>query len=241
MVSRDGIGRQVSLVTLWVLVSTVTVATVLHRRGLAKGARERKSTEDTPADKGDTNASKEFPGCTEAMEEAESVLALWFDGSTTDNHRTKWFAQVGFLQPHTFDHDRSHQQELWSFAQLMLHASSRSWACRHSWCMGFPGIVVVFGSYSAASRAASCLSPTATFRHKICNKELCCCELWKWANCFPVEMTMAMVTEMRPGFPGEVLRSLEISTPDWFSMRLVLVAESFVLAAPTLLLRAEGC
>lgn len=27
-------------------------------------------------------------------DEAERVLSLWFDGSTTDNHRTKWFAQV---------------------------------------------------------------------------------------------------------------------------------------------------
>lgn len=27
-------------------------------------------------------------------EEVESVLSLWFDGCTADNHRTKWFAQV---------------------------------------------------------------------------------------------------------------------------------------------------
>lgn len=30
----------------------------------------------------------------EEYEEVERVLSLWFDGSTADNHRTKWFAQV---------------------------------------------------------------------------------------------------------------------------------------------------
>lgn len=75
-------GRNVSIMTLWALTSAV-VAAAVYRRGLVKG-----------------NAVKKRGGASrsgvddEGIAEAESVLSFWFDGSTADNHRMKWFAQV---------------------------------------------------------------------------------------------------------------------------------------------------
>ena len=69
-----------------------------YRLGLFVGAttsdrdrrrRARGGDEDPPGDVLSPSSSGE-----EEDEEVERVLSLWFDGSTTENHRTKWFAQV---------------------------------------------------------------------------------------------------------------------------------------------------
>lgn len=78
----------------WTLISAA-VATAAYRRGVAKGGS---STATTPVDYSSSSVGYEGEGKDEDVasdsEAVESVLAFWFDGSTADNHRTKWFAQV---------------------------------------------------------------------------------------------------------------------------------------------------
>lgn len=76
-------GRKISVVALWALTSAM-VAAAVYRRSLVKGNVVRKRGGASRSGVGD-----------EGIAEAESVLSFWFGGSTADNHRMKWFAQVG--------------------------------------------------------------------------------------------------------------------------------------------------
>lgn len=88
------LAKQVSLLTLWTLASAA-IAVIAYRRGQVKGAcasgsrvNGLHSTRDSP-EKGDGGDDDN-----EDIGSAESVLSLWFDGPTAENHRTRWFAQV---------------------------------------------------------------------------------------------------------------------------------------------------
>ena len=76
----------------WALISAV-VAAAAYRRGLDKGAAVLGSRR---GERGGGVAVDVADPTDITQEEVavESVLSLWFDGSTADNHRTKWFAQV---------------------------------------------------------------------------------------------------------------------------------------------------
>lgn len=56
-----------------------------NRRRRARGGEGLSGDVLSPSSSGEEEAE---------AEEVERVLSLWFDGSTTENHRTKWFAQV---------------------------------------------------------------------------------------------------------------------------------------------------
>ena len=71
-------------------VISAAVAAAAYRRGLSKGA----ALAGEGADRA-TGVSRSVCFTEEEDEkEVERVLSVWLDGSTADNHRTKWFAQV---------------------------------------------------------------------------------------------------------------------------------------------------
>lgn len=74
------------------LVSAV-VAAAAYRRGLAQGAAVAQE-DGNEAGRGAGDLASSFDSTQKGEAEWESVLSVWFDGSTADNHRTKWFAQV---------------------------------------------------------------------------------------------------------------------------------------------------
>lgn len=78
-------------------VISMAVAAAAYRRGLSKGAALAGEGGGRAAGmRGgvcDTTDEEEV----EEEREVERVLSVWFDGSTADNHRTKWFAQVRWL------------------------------------------------------------------------------------------------------------------------------------------------
>lgn len=61
----------------------------------SRGSRRRKARvgEDLSGDVLSSSSFREEKD-DDDDDEVERVLSLWFDGSTTENHRTKWFAQV---------------------------------------------------------------------------------------------------------------------------------------------------
>lgn len=89
--SRQARAVQSLLLLLPCALVSAAVATAAYRRGLARGADGAGGSRDKDG------RAVYVPGGIGAMDEeeaAESVLSMWFDGSTADNHRTKWFAQV---------------------------------------------------------------------------------------------------------------------------------------------------
>ena len=88
--------RAVAMQTLLVVlpctaVISAVVAAAAYRRGLSKGAGlagEGSGKADGVSGGGCSTVQEE------EEKEVERVLSVWFDGSTADNHRTKWFAQV---------------------------------------------------------------------------------------------------------------------------------------------------
>lgn len=77
---------------------SATVAAAAYHRGLAKGvAAGASSSEGGGRGLADDLPCGVIDDAVEGADEmaaVESVLSVWFDGSTADNHRTKWFAQV---------------------------------------------------------------------------------------------------------------------------------------------------
>lgn len=78
------ISRKVPVIALWTLASAA-VAAIAYRTGVEKGAAG-------DSGRGDGVATVDVRWG--ADEDIERVLSFWFDGSSHDNHRTKWFAQV---------------------------------------------------------------------------------------------------------------------------------------------------
>ena len=75
----------------------------VYRRSLAAALAEisRGRLGTAPAAKNGAEEGGKVADCAPRHAEAaigdgmvESVLSVWFDGSTEENHRTKWFAQV---------------------------------------------------------------------------------------------------------------------------------------------------
>lgn len=89
--------KQALLLLLPCTLFSAVVAAAAYRRGLAKGAAAAAANSSSKEERsGETSLYGD--GCDTADEAAvESVLAVWFDGSTAENHRTKWFAQVCFV------------------------------------------------------------------------------------------------------------------------------------------------
>lgn len=92
--------RRVSLVVLWTLASAA-VAAIAYRKGLNNGETAQGGSRgvDGLVEDFRTRGEEEdgeIGDNSEGGAAVERVLSLWFDGSTADNHRTKWFAQVSF-------------------------------------------------------------------------------------------------------------------------------------------------
>lgn len=89
--SHKAVAMQTLLVVLpCTAVISAAVAATAYRRGLSKGA----ALAGEGGGKGVGVPDGVCPTEEEDEQEVERVLSVWFDGSTADNHRTKWFAQV---------------------------------------------------------------------------------------------------------------------------------------------------
>ena len=95
------IDRRVSVVALWALTAAA-MAVVAYKEGVAKGSRCAADDGHSCSSAGGGRGERKGNGGTiidskgGENEDVERVLSLWFDGSSRDNHRTKWFAQVWF-------------------------------------------------------------------------------------------------------------------------------------------------
>lgn len=78
------------------------MAAVAYREGVAKGTRCAADDGHSCSSAGGGRGGRTGNDGTVVdakgggKEDVERVLSLWFDGSSHDNHRTKWFAQVWY-------------------------------------------------------------------------------------------------------------------------------------------------